>query len=146
MPIATNTPSSVSSDAAASRVHAALPIVLWVMQVLLAALFVSTGRMKLIVPAAVMAKMSPMPVPFVRFLGVAEVLGAVGLLLPGLLRRHTELTPLAAAGLTVIMVGAVVVTAHSGMVLLAGFPLVVGLFTGFVAWARWRMAPLPGRR
>lgn len=141
-----NSHTAAGSDlATASRPNKGLHITLWVIQVLLAALFVSTGRMKLVMPPAAIAQLIHLPVPFVRFLGVAELLGAAGLVLPGLLRLYTGLTPLAAACLTVIMAGAVVVTAQMGMVLLAAYPLIVGILTAFIAWARWRKAPLRSR-
>jgi hypothetical protein len=92
--------------------------------------------------------MAQMPVPlpglFLQLIGVAEVLGGLGLVLPGLLRIRPGLTPLAAAGLTIIMIGATVLTLMSGEVGLALIPLVVGLFAAFVAYGRWRLAPLHG--
>jgi hypothetical protein len=81
---------------------------------------------------------------FLRFIGVAEAAGGLGLILPGLLRIRPGLTPLAAAGLVIIMVGATVVSAATGSVLLALIPAVVGLLAAFVAYGRWRVAPLAG--
>jgi hypothetical protein len=78
-----------------------------------------------------------LPLAFLRFIGVAEVLGAIGLILPGLFRIHVSLTPLAAAGLVIIMTGATVVTAMSGPVAPALVPLVVGLLSGSAAVGRW---------
>jgi hypothetical protein len=75
---------------------------------------------------------------------VAEVLGALGLILPGLLGIRTGLTPLAAAGLVIIMTGATVLTVASGELALALIPLVVGLLSAFVAYGRWRLAPHRG--
>ena len=85
-------------------------IALWIVQGLLAALFLFAGGMKLITPIEEMTKQIAMPGWFLRFIGVAEVLGAIGLILPWLLKIRPGLTPLAAAGLAVIMIGAVVVT------------------------------------
>jgi hypothetical protein len=68
---------------------------------------------------------------------VTEVLGAIGLILPGLFRIHVGLTPLAAAGLVIIMTGATVITATSGPLAAALVPLSVGLFSGCVAVGRW---------
>lgn len=79
-----------------------------------------------------------------RFIGVAEVLGAMGLILPGLLGIRPGLTPLAAAGLVIIMIGATAVTLLSGDVMTALIPLVVGLLSAFVAYGRWRLAPPRG--
>jgi len=77
---------------------------------------------------------------FIHFIGVCEVLGGLGLVLPGLLRIRPGLTPLAAAGLVVIMIGATVVSIPMGAV--AALPLVVGILAAFVAYGRWRVAPL----
>ncbi|MBI3940435.1 MAG: DoxX family protein, partial [Acidobacteria bacterium] len=82
-----------------------------------------------------------LPGLFVRFIGVAEVLGAIGLILPGLLRIRPGLTPLAAAGLGVIMVGATVLTLAGGEIALALIPPGVGLLSAFVAYGRWRLGP-----
>jgi hypothetical protein len=72
---------------------------------------------------------------------VAEVLGALGLVLPGLLRIRPGLTPLAAAGLLIIMIGATVVSLVGGMVAVALMNVVVALLAAFVAYGRWRLAP-----
>ena len=119
---------------------------LWVIQGLLALLFLFAGGMKLILPVEEMTKQMPVPLPglFLRFIAVAEVLGALGLILPGLLRIRLVLTPLAAAGLVIIMIGATMVTLAGGAVGPALLPLVVGLLAAFVAYGRWRLAPLHG--
>ncbi len=74
--------------------------------------------------------------PASRFIGVAEVAGALGLILPGLLRIRPMLTPLAACGLVIIMIGATVVTLADGDVVSALVPLVVGLLSTAVAYGR----------
>ncbi len=117
---------------------------LWIVQVLLALLFLFTGGMKLVLPIEELTAQTPLPGPFVRFIGVAEVLGAIGLILPGLLRMRPGLTPLAAAGLVIIMIGATVVTLATMDASLALIPLVVGLLAAFVAYGRWRLAPHRG--
>src|SRR5437660_11261771 len=81
---------------------------------------------------------------FLRFLGMAEVLGAFGLVLPGLLRIKPGLTPLAAAGLTIIMIGATVINLMGGDVGPAVLTVVTGLLAAFVAYGRWRLAPHRG--
>ena len=117
---------------------------LWIVQGLLALLFLFAGGMKLVLPLEKLAGPISLPGLFVRFIGVAEVLGAIGLILPGLLRIRPGLTPLAAAGLVIIMIGATVLTVASGEVATALIPLVVGLLAAFVAYARWRLAPSRG--
>ena len=114
---------------------------LWILQALLAALFLFAGGMKLVMPIAEMTKEIQMPGWFLRFIGVAEVLGGIGLILPGVLRILPGLTPLAAAGLVIIMIGATVVTLSIGPVTMALMPLIVGLLAAFVAYGRWRLAP-----
>jgi hypothetical protein len=112
--------------------------VLWVIQGLLAALFVFAGGFKLALPLAALAKVSPLPAPFLKFIGACEVTGALGLILPGLLRIRTDLTPLAAAGLVIIMTGATVATLATQGVAPAALPLVVGILAGVVALSRGR--------
>ena len=116
-------------------------IALWIIQVLLALLFLFGGGVKLVLPIEEMTKQVAMPGLFLRFIGVCEVLGGLGLILPGLLRIWTALTPLAAVGLVIIMIGATAVTLKSGQVAPALFPLVTGLLAAFVAYGRWRLAP-----
>jgi len=117
---------------------------LWIVQGLLAALFLFAGGAKLVLPLDQMTGPVALPGWFLRFLGVAEVLGALGLILPGLLRIRPGLTPLAAAGLVIIMIGATVVTLAGGMVAVALMNLVVALLAAFVAYGRWRLAPQRG--
>lgn len=114
---------------------------LWIIQGLLALLFLFAGGMKLVLPIEEMTKQMPMPGPFLRFIGVAEIVGALGLILPGLLRIRPGLTPLAAAGLVIIMIGATALTLAIGPVAPALIPLVVGFLAAFVAYGRWRLAP-----
>jgi hypothetical protein len=120
-------------------------IALWVAQVLLLLMFLFAGGTKLVWPPEMLEGPFPLPIAFIRILGVAEVLGAVAMILPGLLRIKPGLTPLAAAGLAVIMVGAVVITATTMSPILSLIPLVLGLLAAFVAYGRWRLAPLPDR-
>ena len=115
---------------------------LWVVQVLLALMFLLAGGIKLILPLDRLTGPGALPGWFTRFIGVAEVAGAVGLILPSLLRIQPRLTPLAAVGLVLIMIGAVAVTLAGGMVAPALFSLVVGLLAAFVAYGRWRLAPI----
>ena len=113
-------------------------IVLWSIQGLLALVFLFTGGMKLIVPIQVMLAQMPLPLPglFLKFIGVAELSGALGLILPGVLRIRPLLTPLAACGLLIIMIGATVVTLLGGEGMMALGPLVLGLLCATVAYGR----------
>ena len=120
-------------------------IALWIIQALLAALFLFTGGMKLITPIEEMTKQIAMPGWFLRFIGVAEMLGAFGLILPWLLRIYPNLTPLAAAGLVIIMAGATVLTVIIGDIPTALMPLATGMLCVFVAYGRWRLTPAPGK-
>jgi hypothetical protein len=116
-------------------------VTLWVVQGLLAALFLFAGVMKLVLPIEAMAGPVALPGLFLRFIGVAETLGAIGLILPGLLRIHAELTPLAAAGLVIIMAGATVITVMGGAFAPAIAPFVTGVLAASVAYGRARSRP-----
>src|SRR5438128_8958096 len=83
---------------------------LWSLQVLLALVFLFAGSIKLATPADVLATFFPLPEAFVRFIGLAECLGAIGLILPALFKIRPSLTPLAGCGLVVIITGAAVAT------------------------------------
>jgi hypothetical protein len=114
---------------------------LWIVQGLLAALFVFAGGMKLVTPIEEMTKEIAMPGPFLRFIGVAELLGGLGLIVPGLTGIATYLTPLAALGLVIIMIGAVGVSFAVGGITAALLPLACGALLVFVAYGRWRLVP-----
>lgn len=124
-------------------------IVLWIVQILLALIFLFAGGTKLILSSEVLQSMgSPnqimLPGLLIKFIGLCEVLGGLGLLLPGLLRKRPGLTPLAAAGLLIIMIGAVVVTVAGDGVAAGIAPLIVGILCAFVAYGRSRLAPHVG--
>src|SRR5207302_9399673 len=90
---------------------------------------------------ATATKQMPMPGWFLHFIGVCEVLGALGLILPWLTRIRPGLTPLAAAGLVIIMIGATVIVLMTDGIAMALIPLMVGLLAAFVAYVRRRVAP-----
>src|SRR6266516_1295046 len=119
-------------------------LLLWIVQGLLALVFLFAGGMKLVLPIEELTAQLPLPGLFVRFIGLAESLGALGLILPGLLRIRPSLTPLAAAGLVIIMIGATVTTLLTMDAAMALIPLVVGLLAASVAYGRSRLAPLSG--
>jgi uncharacterized membrane protein YphA (DoxX/SURF4 family) len=119
--------------------------VLWTLQILLALLFIWGGAMKLVMPLEKLAGPVALPGLFLRFIGVVELLGGLGLILPAALRIRPGLTPLAAAGLVIVMIGATVITLMGGLGAMALIPLVTGLLAAFVAYGRWRLAPIRGR-
>ena len=114
---------------------------LWIVQGLLALLFLWAGGVKLILPVEEMRGPVSLPALFFRFIGLCEVLGALGLILPRLLNIRPGLTSLAAAGLLIIMIGATVITLMAGDVTKVLIPLVAGLLSIFVAYGRWRLVP-----
>jgi uncharacterized membrane protein YphA (DoxX/SURF4 family) len=125
-------------------------ILLWILQGLLALLFLFSGGMKLVVSPDVLQSMgSPnqvvLPGLLIRFIGVCEVLGGLGLILPGLLKIKPGLTPLAAVGLAIIMIGAVALTIAGDGIGAAIVPFVTLILLVFVAYGRWRLVPLRGR-
>ena len=124
-------------------------VVLWILQVLLALLFLFAGGTKLVMSAEALSQPAApnqvmLPVAFLRFIGVCEFLGGLGLLLPGLLKIKPFLTPLAALGLAIIMIGAVIVSVMGGLIPVALLNLVIVLLLLFIAYARWRVRPLGG--
>ena len=100
-----NTRTNTTNDTANKR---PLTYILWTIQILLTLLFLFAGIVKLIMPIATLTQQSKLPGMLFRVVAVAEVLGALGLILPGFFRIRTGLTPLAAAGLLIIMIGATV--------------------------------------
>lgn len=116
--------------------------VLWIAQTFLALLFLMAGGAKLATPADQLAKQAPMlSVGFLRFVSVCELLGAIGLILPWLLKIQPRLTPIAASALVGIMIGAVVVTAMTMGAPMAAFPAIVGILLVWVAYSRFHMTP-----
>lgn len=114
---------------------------LWTIQAALAALFLFAGVMKFVLPIAEMTKQMPLPGAFIRFIGICEIAGAFGLILPGVFRIRPELTPLAACGLVIIMSGATALTLPSGFAP-ALLPVLVGILAGVVAYGRGRTIQL----
>jgi uncharacterized membrane protein YphA (DoxX/SURF4 family) len=117
-------------------------IALWIIQVLLALLFLFAGAMKFIIPIEEMTKQMPVAIPglFLHFIGVCEVLGGLGLIFPMLLRVKPWLTPIAAIGLAIIILGAIAFSLKLGL-MQALLPFVVELLLIFVAYGRWRSIP-----
>jgi putative oxidoreductase len=139
----------VGDSISPKRPSRALHVVLWVAQILLALVFGFAGSMKLVTPIAELAKNGAWMQDWwllIRFIGTSEVAGAVGMLLPGLSRIKPKLTSLAALGLLTIMVLA------TGFHLLRGearhtpVTIALGALAAFVAWGRYRKAPIRARR
>ena len=139
----TRTIGTVSSEGKVNKTNVAL----WFTQGALALTFLFAGASKLAMSAEQMTSQMEMDITvwFLRFIGVCEVAGALGLILPSVSRIRTGLTPLAACGLIVIMVGAVTLTAVSMGVAASSFPLVVGMAAAFVAYGRTHLAPISNR-
>ena len=122
-------------------------ILLWVLQVLLALAFFAHGCLFLFPPAAMVDQMNAsLPRWFQVFLGVAEVLAAVGLTLPGIARVQAWLVSWAAAGIMIVMISATIFHLTRGEVSSAITTLVLLVMATFVAYMRWRVAPIPPRR
>ena len=117
-------------------------ITLWIIQILLALLFLFAGGTKLVMPIQEMTKQMPIALPgiFLRFIGVCEVLGGLALVLPGLLRMKRWLTPIAAVGLIIIMLGAIAFSLKIQPIT-AVLPVVAALLLIVVAYGRWRSVP-----
>jgi hypothetical protein len=123
-----------------------MPYALWAVQGLLALVYLFAGVGKLFMSAQDLNEDFLMPDEFMRFIGVAEVLGAIGLILPGALRIRPGLTPLAAAGIVIIMTGATVLAMAGGDFAEALVPFALGLLAAFVAYGRrsWLAKALAG--
>ncbi|MCC6179737.1 MAG: DoxX family protein [Chloroflexi bacterium] len=120
---------------------------LWSLQVVLGLFFVlASGLPKLIVPLLGMADDLPMPIPlplwFLTFTGVCEVLGGLGLILPGIVRIRPGLMPLSATGLALVAVGGTVYQLAAGEPGNAVFAVVIALLCVFVGYGRWQIVPL----
>ena len=122
-------------------------ITLWILQVLLALVFLAHGLLFLAPPPDIAAQMNAMlPGWFQLFLGVAEVLAAVGLKLPGLTRIRPGLVPAAAVGVMIIMVPATVLHLWRSEFSSAAITFVLLLIAAFVGYGRWRRLPIAPRR
>lgn len=127
-----------------------LQVGLWTAQILLALAFAFTGTGSLTRPiddlAAVAVWPGEVPVALVRLIGAAELMGALGLILPSLTRIRPSLTPLAAAGLAGVMVLGASYNLVQGRWPAVALNLVLGSLAVFVAWGRsWRLPIAPRR-
>ncbi len=121
-------------------------MLLWVLQALLALAFFAHGCLMLFPPASIVAQMNAsLPRWFQLFIGVAEIMAAVGLTLPGLTRIQPWLVSAAAAGLMIVMISATVFHLARGEVTSAITTVVLLAMATFVAYMRWRVAPIQSR-
>jgi uncharacterized membrane protein YphA (DoxX/SURF4 family) len=129
---------AVSVNQGTARYSRKASAALWTAQALLAMVFLFAGAFKLTAPWEEMAAQMPVALPelFIRFIAACEMLGALGLILPGLTRVARYLTPVAAAGLLAIMVGATTITVATMDVPSALLPFVCGVLAVVVARGR----------
>ncbi|MCP9237111.1 DoxX family protein [Lewinella sp. JB7] len=126
-----------------------LNIALWAAQILLAGMFILAGAMKSFQPIATLEESLPWvantPSIVVRFIGISELLGGIGLLLPSILRIRSQLTGYAALGLVLVMLFAFVFHLSRGEYSSLGVNVVTGLLAGFIAWGRLKKVPIHPR-
>ena len=126
-----------------------MTVALWFVQAALMAMFLAIGMSKVTTPFAELNQMLPytadLPEWLVRFIGVSEIAGALGIMLPALTRIRPGLTPLAAAGITTIMVLAMGFHVSRGEFSMLPMNLVFAALAAFVAWGRWLKAPIAAR-
>lgn len=124
----------------------ALNISLWIAQIVLGLMFLMAGFMKSTTPIDQLAVDVPwakdIPEWLVRFIGISEFLGAVGLLLPSILRIKPKLTPVSAVGLVTVMVLAIIFHISRSEFPAIGFNLGLGAIAAFIAWGRFTQVPI----
>jgi uncharacterized membrane protein YphA (DoxX/SURF4 family) len=113
-----------------------------VLQVLLAIAFFAHGCLLLFPPASLVEQMAMLPGALRVFIGVAEVLAAIGLTLPGITRILPWFVPLAAAGLMIVMISATVLHSTRGEVSSAITTTILFILVTFVAYTRWKVQPI----
>lgn len=127
----------------APRPLAGLNALLWTVQIILCGLYLYTGWAKLAMTPGLLHGAGSL---FFPFLGACEFLGALGLILPGALRTATWLTPVAAGGLAIIMIGAIHALAVGGESAMLWLPVAALLGDLFVLAGRLWWAPVRSRR
>jgi hypothetical protein len=126
---------------ATNRLGGKRNVLLWVLQVLLAMLFLFAGVMKFVMSVEEMTRQIALPGWFLHFIGCAEILGAMGLVLPGIVKIRAGLTPVAAEALVIIMIGATALNLKIGQRGAALTTVVLGLLLVIVSYYRRKMAP-----
>ncbi len=132
-----------------TKTSTGLNITTWALQALMALLFLMGGLYNISQPIEVLApKMSYVnyfPIWAVKLIAASEVLGAIGLLLPDILRIKTILTPLAALGLALVMLFATIYHITHGEANEAPMTIVLGIIVSFIAWIRYKKIPIKDR-
>ena len=123
-----------------------LNIFLWIAQVLLAATFIWGGCMKLFTPVGKLSVMWPwvaqIPIALLKFTGIVDLLGGLGLILPALLRIKPKLTPIAAVAIIILMICACIFHISRGEASVIGANIVLALIAAFIAWGRFKKVPV----
>jgi uncharacterized membrane protein YphA (DoxX/SURF4 family) len=126
--------------------HKLLNIALWIAQIMLAAFFLRAGFAKATMTVGSLAIAlewtKDVPLWLVRFIGICELLGSAGLLLPSILRIKPVLTPIAACSLIIVMILAILFHISRGEGSIIGLHFVIISIAAFIAWGRFKIVPL----
>lgn len=120
---------------------------LWLLQILFGIYFFAVGVMHFIIPPGLpeaMSWMYDLSDTLHIVAGTAEILAGLGLILPGVFKIKTWLTPLAALGMILVMIGAAVYHIQRGEILNIGINLLNAGVMAFIAYGRWKLRPLEG--
>ena len=128
----------------------ALNILLWIAQLLLGIMFLFGGITNTFQPiekiATTMNWVNEVPHWLVRFIGIAQILGGIGLILPSILRIKPQLTVWAAMGLFLQLICAVIFHISVNEENMIGIPLLFAAISFFIAWGRWKKVPITSRK
>ena len=148
-PTAPTAPTAPSAPSSTATLPKGLNVRLWVLQMLLACFFVMVGYSHALMPFDQIAQqatwMNDVPRWLSLVIGYAEMAGGLGLIIPAATRIAPWLTPLAALGLATIMILAIPFHALKGEASVIWVPALIAVLAVFVAWGRWRKAPIAGR-
>ncbi len=130
----------------ANQTSKALNISLWIAQIILGSMFIMAGVMKSTQPIEALSASLPWVNEFsagwVRFIGITELAGGIGVLLPSLLRIKPVLTPAAAVGLALVMLLAFGYHILKAEYSVSGINILLGAVALFIAWGRYKKAPI----